>query len=82
MDTKYSPYEWQTVASRITWSTGNAVKAAAEDARGQILEIVADHWDEDPEDLDIRDGQVISYRVEEEQSLKEMVDLWPAQRGL
>ncbi|GAF79417.1 unnamed protein product, partial [marine sediment metagenome] len=73
VDTKYSPYEWQTVASRITWSTGSAVKAAAEDARRQILEIVADHWGEQPEDLDIRDGVVISYRSEEEQPLKGMV---------
>jgi len=73
VDTKYSPYEWQTVASRITWSTGNAVKAAAEDARRQILEIVAGHWDEDPKDLDIKDGTVFSYRTEEELPLKGMV---------
>ncbi len=73
IDTKYSPYEWQTVASRITWSMGNAVKAAAEDARRQILEIVADHWGEDPNDLDIKDGKVISYRSEEEQPLQNMV---------
>ncbi|MGD2105661.1 MAG: molybdopterin-dependent oxidoreductase, partial [Anaerolineae bacterium] len=73
VDTKYSPYEWQTVASRITWSMGNAVKTAAEDAKRQILEIVADHWDEDPENLDIKDGKVISYRSEEEQPLEGMV---------
>jgi CO/xanthine dehydrogenase Mo-binding subunit len=73
VDTKYSPYEWQTVASRITWSTGNAVKAAAEDARRQILEIVADHWGEDPSDLDIKNGKVISYKSEQEQPLQNMV---------
>ncbi len=73
VDTKYSPYEWQTVASRITWSTGNAVKAAAEDARQQILELVAEHWGEDAEDLDIKDGVVFSYRTEEEQPLENMV---------
>ncbi len=73
VDTKYSPYEWQTVASRITWSMGNAVKAAAEDARHQILETVADHWDEDVEDLDIKDGQVVSYKSEREQPLKDLV---------
>jgi carbon-monoxide dehydrogenase large subunit len=73
VDTKYSPYEWQTVASRITWSTGNAVKNAAEDAKRQILEVVAAHWGEKPEDLDIKDGVVFSYRTEEEQSLKGMV---------
>jgi carbon-monoxide dehydrogenase large subunit len=73
VDTKYSPYEWQTVASRITWSMGNAVQAAAADARRQILEIVAEHWDEDVKDLDIKDGMVISYRSEEEQPLRDMV---------
>jgi CO/xanthine dehydrogenase Mo-binding subunit len=73
VDTKYSPYEWQTVASRITWSTGNAVRTAALDAKRQILEIVAEQWGEDPEDLDIRDGVVFSYRTEEEQPLKGMV---------
>jgi carbon-monoxide dehydrogenase large subunit len=61
------------VASRITWSTGNAVKAAAEDAKRQILEVVAGQWDEKPEDLDIKDGVVFSYRTEEEQPLQGMV---------
>ena len=73
VDTKYSPYEWQTVASRLTWSMGNAIVAASKDARRQILEIAAAHWDEDPEHLDIRDGQVISYRTEEVMPLKNMV---------
>ncbi len=41
-DTDRNPYEWQTVASHITWSCGNAVKRAAEDAREQIFDIVAD----------------------------------------
>jgi carbon-monoxide dehydrogenase large subunit len=73
VDTKYSPYEWQTVASRLTWSMGNAVVAAAKDARQQILEVAAAHWDEDLEHLDIRDGQVISYRTEEVMPLENMV---------
>ncbi len=73
VDTRYSPYEWQTVASRITWSMGNAVKAAAEDARTQILNIVAAHWDEDVADLDIRDGRIVSYHSERELPLDQMV---------
>ncbi len=73
LDTRYSPYEWQTVASRLTWSMGNAVVAAAKDARRQILELAAAHWGEDVENLDIRDGQVISYRSEEVLPLKNMV---------
>ncbi|MDD3098124.1 MAG: molybdopterin-dependent oxidoreductase, partial [Candidatus Cloacimonetes bacterium] len=39
-DTDRNPYEWQTVASHITWSCGNAVKKAAYDAREQILQLV------------------------------------------
>ncbi len=73
VDTKYSPYEWQTVASRITWSMGNAVRAAALNARQQVLDIVAKYWDEDSEDLDIKNGIVISYKSEREQPLKNMV---------
>lgn len=40
-DTDRSPYEWQTVASHITWGTGNAVLRAALDARDQVFERVA-----------------------------------------
>ena len=73
IDTKYSPYEWQTVASRLTWSMGNAVKAAATDVRKKVLDVVAEAWNEDPADLDIKDGIVVSYKSEREQSLKKMV---------
>jgi carbon-monoxide dehydrogenase large subunit len=73
VDTKYSPYEWQTVASRITWSTGNAVRTAALDARRKILEVAAEHLGEKPEDLDIKDGTIFSYQTEEELPLQGMV---------
>lgn len=73
VDTQYSPYEWQTVASRLTWSMGNAVVAAARDARRQILELAAAAWGEEPADLDIQDGVVFSYRSEDSMSLKDMV---------
>ncbi len=62
VDTRYSPYEWQTVASRITWSMGNAIVNAAGDARHQILELVAESWEEEIEDLDIINGVVVSYK--------------------
>ena len=39
-DTDRNPYEWQTVASHITWSCGNAVKKAALDARDQIFKLI------------------------------------------
>jgi carbon-monoxide dehydrogenase large subunit len=73
LDTQYSPYEWQTVASRITWSMGNAIKRAAGDARRQILEVVAGAWDEDIDDLDIVKGVVVSYKSENETPLRDLV---------
>ena len=73
LDTNTSPYEWQTVASRLTWSMGNAVVAAARDARQQIIDMVAEAWGEDPKDLDIVDGNVISYKSEESTPLKNIV---------
>lgn len=72
VDTRYSPYEWQTVASRITWSTGNAIIKAAHDARSQVLDLVAKAWDENPEDLDIVNGIVVSYKNEREIPVKDL----------
>jgi CO/xanthine dehydrogenase Mo-binding subunit len=73
VDTQYSPYEWQTVASRLTWSMGNAIRAAASDARKQILDMVAEAWHEKPEDLDIVNGVVVSYKSEQETPLSNIV---------
>jgi CO/xanthine dehydrogenase Mo-binding subunit len=39
-DTDRNAYEWQTVASHVTWGCGNAVMAAAEQARDQIFDAV------------------------------------------
>ena len=39
-DTDRNPYEWQTVASHVTWSCGNAVRAAAIEAREKIFDVV------------------------------------------
>jgi len=39
-DTDRNPYEWQTVASHVTWGSGNAVLKAAIDAREKIFAVV------------------------------------------
>jgi len=57
-DTDRNPYEWQTVASHITWSCGNAVKNAAINAREQILQIVARTLRLPKEDLYLDDEKV------------------------
>jgi carbon-monoxide dehydrogenase large subunit len=49
---------------------GNAVVAAAQDARQQLLDTVADHWGEEIDDLDIVNGTIVSYKSEREMSVK------------
>ncbi len=73
IDTQYSPYEWQTVASRLTWSMGNAVRNAALDARRKILDMVSEAWGQPVEDLDLKGGYVVSYKTEDSISLKNIV---------
>ncbi len=59
-DTDRNPYEWQTVASHITWSCGNAVIRAAEDAREQIFDTVSRALDKDRKSLYLEDECVKS----------------------
>ena len=40
-DTDRNAYEWQTVGSHVTWSCGNAVRAAAEEVKERIIATVA-----------------------------------------
>ncbi len=57
-DTDYTPYEWQTVASRITYSAGNAVIAAARDARNQLITMAGEGLGIPADQLTITDGVV------------------------
>jgi len=58
VDTDYSPYEWQTVASHTTWAVGSAVRLAAEDALAQIQGAAAEIFDLPPEQIELRDARV------------------------
>ncbi|MFH1001083.1 MAG: xanthine dehydrogenase family protein molybdopterin-binding subunit, partial [Bacteroidota bacterium] len=57
-DTDRNPYEWQTVASHITWSCGNAVRLAALDARNQIFDLIVRTKSLPKEDLYLEDEKV------------------------
>lgn len=57
-DTDTTPYEWQTVASRITYCCGNAVKKAAEDARDQLFKLASIGLGLPERDLELVDGQI------------------------
>ncbi|HTY08322.1 MAG TPA: xanthine dehydrogenase family protein molybdopterin-binding subunit [Candidatus Edwardsbacteria bacterium] len=64
-DTDRNPYEWQTVASHITWGTGNAVQRAAEDCREQVFDLVSRALGTQREDLYLED-QAVRSRSEKE----------------
>jgi CO/xanthine dehydrogenase Mo-binding subunit len=57
-DTAFSPYDWQTVASRFAYMGGNAVIEAAADCLNQIRSVASQALHVRPEDLDVEDGTV------------------------
>jgi CO/xanthine dehydrogenase Mo-binding subunit len=59
-DTDVTPYDMATLGSRSTYHMGNAVLAAAEDARAQLLRIAAAILKSDIDELDCRDGGVVT----------------------
>ena len=57
-DTDVTPYERSSTSSRTTFHAGNALLAAAGDAKRQILEIASDLLEAAPEDLELHDERV------------------------
>ncbi|MFQ5913737.1 MAG: xanthine dehydrogenase family protein molybdopterin-binding subunit [Nitrospinota bacterium] len=59
IDTDFTPYTLGPWGSRLTISGGNAVRLAAEDARGQVLEEAARILEVAEEDLTLEEGHVV-----------------------
>lgn len=57
-DTDHAPYAGMSAGSKTTYTVGPAVKAAAEDAKKQILAIASAELEARPDDLEINDGSV------------------------
>lgn len=57
-DTDRNPYHWQTVASHVTWASGNAVKRAALEAREKIFDVVSRAYHFNKDSLYLEDGKV------------------------
>jgi CO/xanthine dehydrogenase Mo-binding subunit len=55
-DTDGSPYNWGTTASRVTYTTGRAVHAAAEQVATQVREHAAAMLDAPLERIELREG--------------------------
>lgn len=73
-DTDRNPYEWQTVASHVTWSCGNAIKNAAIDAREKIFIVVNRAFGFQKDTLYLEDEKVkCRARSDFELSLKDFV---------
>ena len=59
-DTDHTPYEWQTVASRITYCAGNATKLAAEDLKEKLLDLAQIKLGYIKRELYLEDGWIIN----------------------
>ena len=57
-DTDRNPYEWQTVASHVTWSSGLAVEKAAIEARMKIFDVIHEVYGYEDDSLYLEDQQV------------------------
>jgi len=57
---KYEP-DWQAIHHNLLWSTGRALLQATAELKRQILSYVSEIWEEPVTNLDIVDGEVISY---------------------
>ncbi len=63
-DTSNAPFDAPMHASRGTNAVGNTVKAAAADAKRNLLKVAGTMLEASPEDLDTRDGMVFVKGVE------------------
>ncbi|MFC6906664.1 xanthine dehydrogenase family protein molybdopterin-binding subunit [Halalkalicoccus tibetensis] len=71
-DTDVSPFDYGAYASSTTYVTGSAVKAAAEDARDQLLEFASRMLEEPADALETQNGAVRSERTGESVTLEEV----------
>lgn len=67
-DTEYGPYDWQTVASRLTFMGGLCIERAVADAMGQIKETASQALDVAADDLD-HGGSRVFVRGDESRGL-------------
>ncbi len=74
-DTANTPNCGSTVATKQTYVTGNAIKAATDKIRKDILEIVGSEWKVREDDLQFGDGKVFLKNGNRSMSIKEVAKL-------
>jgi len=60
-DTGNHEPDWQAIYHNLLWSTGRALLQAVAEMKRQILSYVSEMWEEPMSNLDIVEGEVISY---------------------
>jgi len=58
MDSEYTPHDLGSRASRFTFHGGLAARAAAADAKKQLLELAAEKLEASAQDLEMKDGYI------------------------
>jgi xanthine dehydrogenase molybdenum-binding subunit len=72
-DTETVPFDAPSHASRVTYSSGTAVKAAAASVKKRVLEVAAVMLEESTDQLEVRDGHVHSKGSGRKLSIAEVV---------
>lgn len=72
-DTETVPFDAPSHASRVTYSSGTAVKAAAANVKKRVLEVAAVMLEESTDQLEVRDGHVHSKGSARKLSIAEVV---------
>lgn len=60
IDTAYTPFDRSTGSSRSTTVMGKAVQLAAQDARSQLLDLAAEHFEAPLDAISLRDGEALA----------------------
>ena len=58
-DTRFTPYDRSTGASRSTTLAGKAVQNAAASVAARLRETAAESWELEPDDVELRDGAAV-----------------------
>lgn len=72
-NTDLSPYDWQTVASRQTWATGNAVLKACGMLKEQLFDMAAQALKAPKSRLELKDCKVVDKKTRKSVKLAQLV---------
>ena len=72
-DTDTVPFDAPSHASRVTYSAGNAVKAASAVVKKKLLEVAGDLLEASTEDLEVRDGVVYIKGSDKKMSITDVI---------